>query len=172
MTTVPLPADLPPLNIRALTSLIHRAPCAASPDLFFGPDAFEEELTADHAARVAAAKEICAACPARLACLAYALKTRPESGVWGGLDADAGELAYLVRAAARPGEPPADRWTRTPDHHILIGGIPGQGKSGAARVLTTADDTVSSAGRRTTAKQSAAPLPRQGATPAKEATPS
>ncbi len=31
------------------------------------------------------AKEICAACPAREACLEYALETRPPAGVWGGL---------------------------------------------------------------------------------------
>jgi WhiB family redox-sensing transcriptional regulator len=31
------------------------------------------------------AKEICAACPVREACLEYALETRPADGVWGGL---------------------------------------------------------------------------------------
>jgi Transcription factor WhiB len=42
---------------------------------------------------------ICADCPIRLACLGYALRTRATSGVWGGLDADAGELGYLAAAA-------------------------------------------------------------------------
>lgn len=116
MTARPLPAGLPPLTIRELASLIHRArpACAGQPELFFGPDIFEDEPAAEHAARVDAARKVCASCPVRLACLAYALKTRPDNGVWGGHDADAGELAYLARAAARAGEAPADRWTRKP----------------------------------------------------------
>lgn len=117
MTARPLPADLPPLTIRGLSALIHRArpACTGQPQLFAPPDLFEDESPADHAARVTAARKICEACPVRLACLALALKTRPETGVWGGHDADAGELAYLTRAAARPGEVPADRWTRKPE---------------------------------------------------------
>jgi hypothetical protein len=111
-----LPAGLPPLTIRELTSLIHRAKpaCTSQPELFFPPDCFEDEPEppAEHAARVAAARKVCASCPVRLACLAHALKTRPGTGVWGGLDADTGELTYLIRAAGRPGETPADRWTR------------------------------------------------------------
>lgn len=116
MTGRPLPADLPPLTIRGLASLIHRAnpACTDQPELFFGPDIFGDEPPAEHTARVTAARKVCATCPVRLACLAYALKTRPDNGVWGGHDADAGELAYLARAAARAGDPPADRWTRTP----------------------------------------------------------
>lgn len=31
------------------------------------------------------AKEICATCPVREACLEYALETRPADGIWGGL---------------------------------------------------------------------------------------
>ena len=117
MTGRPLPADLPPLNIRGLANLIHRAnpACTDQPELFFGPDIFEDEPVAEHAARVDTARKVCAPCPVRLACLAYALKTRPDNGVWGGHDADAGELAYLTRAAARPGDPPTDRWTRKTD---------------------------------------------------------
>jgi hypothetical protein len=111
MTARPLPDALPPLTIRGLTNVINRdnPACTARPELFFGPDSFEDEPTADHAARVTAARELCASCPARLACLAYALKTRPETGVWAGHDADAGELDYLARSAARTGKPPAER---------------------------------------------------------------
>lgn len=107
---------LPPLAIRELASLIHRAhpACAGQPELFFGPDVFDEEPAAERAARTDAARKVCASCPVRLACLAYALKTRQDSGVWGGLDADTGELAYLTRAAGQPAEVPADRWTRKP----------------------------------------------------------
>ena len=35
---------------------------------------------------VAVAKAICAACPVREACLEFALVTRQDDGVWGGLD--------------------------------------------------------------------------------------
>lgn len=35
---------------------------------------------------VAAAKAVCAACPVREACLEFALITRQDDGVWGGLD--------------------------------------------------------------------------------------
>ncbi len=35
---------------------------------------------------VAVAKAICASCPVRAACLEFALVTRQDDGVWGGLD--------------------------------------------------------------------------------------
>ena len=35
---------------------------------------------------VAAAKAVCATCPVRDACLDFALITRQDDGVWGGLD--------------------------------------------------------------------------------------
>ena len=75
MTARPLPADLPPLTIRGLASLIHRAnpACTGQPELFFGPDIFEDEPVAEHAARVQSARKVCAACPVRLACLAGVL---------------------------------------------------------------------------------------------------
>lgn len=111
MTARALPDGLPPLSIRDLTNLINRdhTPCADRPELFFGPDDFEDEPTAERAERVTAARDLCASCPVRLACLAYALKTGPANGVWAGHDADAGELAYLARAAGRPGKPEAAR---------------------------------------------------------------
>jgi hypothetical protein len=111
MTVRPLPDGLPPSTIRELTNLINRdnPACTDRPELFFGPDSFEDEPAADRAARVTAARGLCASCPVRLACLAYALKTGTETGVWAGHDADAGELAYLARAAARPGKVPAER---------------------------------------------------------------
>jgi hypothetical protein len=94
-------ARLLPPTLRGLRDVIYASPreCEDQPDLFFGPDCDDLEPEADHAARVAVAREICAACPVRLACLAYALRTGPEFGVWAGLDADAGELAYLADAA-------------------------------------------------------------------------
>jgi WhiB family redox-sensing transcriptional regulator len=114
----PLPDGLPPVSIRELGNMMHRAnpACVGRPELFFSPDSFEEEPAAEHAARADAAVKVCASCPVRLACLAYAVKTRQESGIWGGLDADAGELTFLSRAAAWPAAVPAGRWTRKPAH--------------------------------------------------------
>lgn len=102
MTARPLPAGLPPLTLRGLAEVIYgeNPACVARPEMFFSPDSSEDEPAAGHAARVAVAREICASCPVRLACLGFALRTRPEAGVWAGLDADAGELAYLARMAA------------------------------------------------------------------------
>ena len=37
-------------------------------------------------AGVAAAKAVCATCPVQEACLGFALITRQDDGVWGGLD--------------------------------------------------------------------------------------
>ncbi len=110
MTAHPLPAGLPPLTLRDLADAIYggNPPCVGQPELFFGPDVTEEEPPGEHAARVAGAQEVCALCPVRLACLAFALRTRPAAGVWAGLDADAGELAYLAAAVRQPARRPPD----------------------------------------------------------------
>jgi WhiB family redox-sensing transcriptional regulator len=55
------------------------------PDLFFAP---EFERMADWEARIAKAKAVCARCPVRDACLAYALDTGQWHGIWGGLTED------------------------------------------------------------------------------------
>ncbi len=46
---------------------------------------------------------MCAACPVRGPCLAYALRTRPAAGVWAGFTAE--EITGLIVAAARPARP-------------------------------------------------------------------
>jgi WhiB family redox-sensing transcriptional regulator len=63
----------------------HRAACRESsdPDIFFpvgntGP-ALEQ---------IEAAKSICLPCPVRHECLEWAISTRQDSGVWGGLSED------------------------------------------------------------------------------------
>jgi Transcription factor WhiB len=112
MAACPLAPGLPPLTVRGLADVIYREspPCVDQPELFFGADVTEDEPPGEHAARVAVAREVCASCPVRLACLAFALRTRPAAGVWAGLDADAGELAYLTAAARQPVKrPPAVR---------------------------------------------------------------
>ncbi|MEV0146330.1 MULTISPECIES: WhiB family transcriptional regulator [unclassified Nonomuraea] len=62
--------------------------CQPSAAAFTGPDAFEEESQADRLAREEAAMKVCAGCPARSACLDYALAVRPREGVWAGHTAD------------------------------------------------------------------------------------
>ena len=91
-------APLPPLasgDLRDVLGNARRA-CQEEPEFFTAPAA---ETDAEHAKRVGTARVICADCPIRLACLGYALRTRATSGVWGGLDADAGELGYVADAA-------------------------------------------------------------------------
>ncbi|RPI22605.1 MAG: WhiB family transcriptional regulator [Actinobacteria bacterium] len=56
------------------------AACAGSDSDVFFP-------APEDADGIAAAKEICASCPVREACLEYALSTNQGDGVWGGLDA-------------------------------------------------------------------------------------
>ena len=87
--------------------------CAHDPELFTGPSGIEpeDEPELDRAARVDAAREVCADCPVRLPCLAWAVQARPAAGVWAGLLPE--EIAALAAAprtvrcrpapAARPG---------------------------------------------------------------------
>ncbi|MDQ6927100.1 MAG: WhiB family transcriptional regulator [Actinomycetota bacterium] len=38
--------------------------------------------------QIAAAKEVCNACPVRVECLSFALRTNQEAGIWGGTSED------------------------------------------------------------------------------------
>jgi WhiB family redox-sensing transcriptional regulator len=58
-----------------------RGPQAA---VFFPPSHFERKD--EKAEREARAKAICAVCPVRKPCLAYALRIREPHGIWGGLN--------------------------------------------------------------------------------------
>ena len=53
------------------------------PVLFFGPNRFEPKR--ERVAREAAAKAVCASCPAIAPCRAHALANGELYGVWGGL---------------------------------------------------------------------------------------
>src|SRR5262249_53579347 len=79
--------------------------CVCDPELFTGPAGIEagDEPEPDRAARIAVAREVCASCPVRLACLAYSLRTSPAAGAWAGVTSD--EIAVLVAAANRPARP-------------------------------------------------------------------
>ena len=61
-----------------------RAACAGTTMLlFFGPD---RETQAEQEARETEAKAVCASCPVRAECLAYALRPSVRYGIWGGLN--------------------------------------------------------------------------------------
>ena len=54
------------------------AECRGSNSELFFPEAGAD------VARIAAAKEVCAACPVSADCLAYAVETNQTEGIWGG----------------------------------------------------------------------------------------
>lgn len=105
--TKPLAGALPTLSLRGLQDVVLAADpgCVCDPELFTGPADVEAdgEAPEDRAARVAVAREVCASCPVRLACLAYALRSRPAGGVWAGFTAD--EITALAAAANRSARP-------------------------------------------------------------------
>jgi hypothetical protein len=73
--------------LRVASPVLAGAACkGADPDLFFGPDHYEDPAASRRRERQA--KAFCAACPASVECLAYALDTAQASGVWGGLNED------------------------------------------------------------------------------------
>jgi WhiB family transcriptional regulator, redox-sensing transcriptional regulator len=61
----------------------------ADPVLFFGRDSEPED---DRSRRVAEAKEVCFACPVRVACLNSATARRELWGIWGGADFETGRV--------------------------------------------------------------------------------
>jgi WhiB family transcriptional regulator, redox-sensing transcriptional regulator len=67
-------------------------PCTADPELFF----------AESPADVEQAKALCRGCPARIACLAGALKRREPWGVWGGELLLRGTIVPRKRPRGRP----------------------------------------------------------------------
>lgn len=67
---------------------------SVDPELFFPISASGKAL--DQAAE---AKAICACCPVRHQCLAFALRTRQAHGIWGGMTED--ERAFIRRPRSR-----------------------------------------------------------------------
>ncbi len=80
-------------------TLLDGAECRFDPKLHDGPDPV---TTIEHpdarAAREDVAREVCGGCLVRDACLAYALRVRPERGVWAGRTAE--EIARLADTIA------------------------------------------------------------------------
>jgi WhiB family redox-sensing transcriptional regulator len=74
---------------------IQRASCLEEdPDLFFPVG-----TTGPAVDQTARAKAVCAGCPVRAECLAWALDTAQDAGVWGGLDEE--ERREIRRARRR-----------------------------------------------------------------------
>ena len=68
-------------------------PCHTSdPELFFADSDYE----------INAAKELCATCPMKVACLAGALSRNEPCGVWGGELIEDGEVIARKRRPGRP----------------------------------------------------------------------
>jgi WhiB family redox-sensing transcriptional regulator len=74
---------------------IERASCLEEdPDLFFPVG-----TTGSALGQIARAKAVCAGCEVRIQCLAWALDTCQDAGVWGGLDEE--ERREIRRARRR-----------------------------------------------------------------------
>jgi hypothetical protein len=106
-TLATLAAGLP-LTMKGLREAVRAADpgCLLDPELFTGPAGVEpeDEPVMERAARLDAARAVCGECPARLACLAYALRTRAAAGVWAGLTPE--EIAFVGDAARLPAARP------------------------------------------------------------------
>ena len=78
----------------------YRAACRDSdPNLFFPVGSTGTALE-----EIQAAKALCRTCPVQAECLAFALETNQEAGVWGGASE---EERRQLRRDRRPGLPPA-----------------------------------------------------------------
>jgi WhiB family redox-sensing transcriptional regulator len=83
---------------RTVPPVLAGAACKdADPDLFFGPDA---EFVTARKMRVAEATAVCGRCLVRLECLAYALDTGQDYGIWGGADEDERRAMLRQRRAS------------------------------------------------------------------------
>ena len=77
-----------------------RAACrVVDPELFFPVGTSGPALT-----QLAEAKAVCASCPVTADCLAWALDTAQEYGVWGGLDENDRRALRRQRPLSRPVE--------------------------------------------------------------------
>ena len=74
-----------------------QAECRSFPPELFFPRGTSDAAQADRDR----AKAVCRRCPVRAACLEFALETRQEFGVWGGLSEDE-RLALVPAGPVRP----------------------------------------------------------------------
>jgi WhiB family redox-sensing transcriptional regulator len=94
------PSELDLSDLR--DELLDGAECRFDPELHTGPDPLTAvESPDERAAREDVAREVCQSCPVAATCLAYALRAKPERGVWAGFTAD-----QITNLAALPGTHP------------------------------------------------------------------
>jgi len=79
---------------------LHGSCRGEDPEVFFHP---EGERGAQRAARISAAKAICAGCPVRVPCASHALAVREPYGIWGGLSEEERERLLARRVLAPTG---------------------------------------------------------------------
>jgi WhiB family redox-sensing transcriptional regulator len=72
-------------------------PCQNFPDLFF-PD----QKGSGQAQDIASAKELCADCPLLIDCAEYAIESKEQYGIWGGLTADERRLQRSISSGRHP----------------------------------------------------------------------
>jgi len=78
------PALMPLAQLEATWHVGGETPeCYYDPELHIGPRD-RIETSQERAAREAVAREVCAACPARVVCGLYAMQVRPAFGIWAG----------------------------------------------------------------------------------------
>lgn len=99
----------------AWTSLVwmENAACRdEDPELFF-----PVSIKAAGAAQAAEAKEVCAQCPVREPCRDYALRTRQDAGIWGGLTDEERLMMRRRGSRVRRGDSssPLAGWPRAAD---------------------------------------------------------
>ena len=88
-----MPLHLRGDEVTATVTALHWRGIAAcrdsDPELFFGPDGEDEQAAAD---REEQARAVCARCPVRKACAAFAVSAGAKHGTWGGMNPDEREL--------------------------------------------------------------------------------
>jgi hypothetical protein len=104
---------------QVVTEWMDLALCATTaPDAFF-PEGNES---------AAIAKAICARCPVKQECLDYAVATRENEGVWGGLTPSERRKLWIRKPV------PVSRWTWTPPHVADWGDVLSAYRSGVSVV--------------------------------------
>jgi WhiB family redox-sensing transcriptional regulator len=75
-----------------------QAACRYDPDLFFSEG---DPAAPAVAAQIERAKQVCAGCPVRRACLEWAMARNEKEGIWGGLDEGERQRARRLRMRRR-----------------------------------------------------------------------
>jgi hypothetical protein len=114
------PSRLPLSDLR--DECLDGAECLFDPELHNGPDpVITVEQPDARAAREDVAMDVCASCPVRAMCLEYAVRTRPNRGVWAGYTA----IEIAAHAAWRDAKSAVAAGPSTPDAPMASIGFTG-----------------------------------------------